>query len=252
MTPENAGAVEPQPAGMGEFSRITGVFFEPGKTFADIAQRPTWLIPMVLTVLFSLLFCVAIGQRVGWDNVAQQQIDQRMAKMTPEQRDAAQKGVDLQKKLMPVITYTAAIIGPAIGYLIAAAVLLGIVSGIMSAPVKFKQIFSILTYAGLTGIVMAVLAVVVMYLKANPADFDIQHPLAFNAGAFMDPQTPHKFLYALAGAIDVFSIWRILLVAVGLKAAAGKKLSFGGALFAVVLPWALLVLVGAAVAGMFA
>jgi hypothetical protein len=43
MTPENAAAVDPQPAGMGEFSRIVGVFFEPKKSFADIAQRPTWI-----------------------------------------------------------------------------------------------------------------------------------------------------------------------------------------------------------------
>src|ERR1035438_7102125 len=64
MTPENAAAVDPQPAGMGEFSRavdpqpagmgefsrIVGVFFEPKKTFADIALRPSWLIPMILLI----------------------------------------------------------------------------------------------------------------------------------------------------------------------------------------------------------
>jgi hypothetical protein len=93
--------------------------------------------------------------------------------------------------------------------------------------------------------------VVVVFLKKNPADFDIQHPLAFNLGALMDPNAPNKFMYTLASAIDVFSIWRILLVAVGLKAAAGKKLSFGGALFAVLLPWVVLVLIGATFAGMF-
>jgi hypothetical protein len=49
----------------------------------------------------------------------------------------------------------------------------------------------------------------------------------------------------------VFSLWRILLIAVGLKAAAGKKLSFGGALFAVLLPWAVMVLIGATLAGIF-
>jgi hypothetical protein len=51
--------------------------------------------------------------------------------------------------------------------------------------------------------------------------------------------------------LDLFTIWGILLTAVGLKAAAGKRLSFGGALFAVVLPWAVLVLLGATVAGIF-
>jgi hypothetical protein len=251
MTPENAAAVEPPPAGMSELARLTGVFFEPGRTFADVAQRPSWFVPMLLTVLFGLIFCVVVGQRIGWDNVAQQQMEKRMATMQPEQREQAMKQADLTKKITQVSAYVIAVIGPAIGYLIAAAVLMGIVAGILSAPVKFKQIFAIMCYSGMVGVVAAVLMVVVIFLKKNPADFDIQHPLAFNLGALMDPNGPNKFLFALASSIDVFSIWRILLVAVGLKAAAGKKLSFGGALFAVLLPWAVLVLIGATFAGMF-
>ncbi|MGA3019540.1 MAG: YIP1 family protein [Bryobacteraceae bacterium] len=251
MTPENAAAVEPQPAGMGELARLTGVFFEPGKTFADVVQRPSWFVPMLLTVLFGLIFCVVVGQRIGWDNIAQQQMEKRMAKMQPEQRAQAMQQADLTKKITQVSAYTIAVIGPAIGYLIAAAVLLGIVAGILSAPVKFKQVFAIMCYSGMIGVVAAGLTVVVIFLKKNPADFDIQHPLAFNAGALMDPNGPNKFLFALASSLDLFSLWRILLIAVGLKAAAGKKLSFGGALFAVLLPWCVLVLIGATFAGMF-
>jgi len=206
---------------------------------------------MLLTVLFGLIFCAVVGQRIGWDNITQQAMEKKMATMSQEQRDAVAKNADLTKKITVVGAYTVAVIGPPIGYLIAAAVLMGIVAGILSAPVKFKQIFAIMCYSGMVGVVAAVLMVVVIFLKKNPADFDIQHPLAFNLGALMDPNGPNKFLFALASSIDVFSIWRILLVAVGLKAAAGQKLSFGGALFAVLLPWAVLVLIGATFAGMF-
>jgi hypothetical protein len=251
MTPESAGAMEPPAAGMGEFSRITGVFFEPKKTFEDIAQRPKWLVPMVLTIIFGMLFCVAVGQRIGWDTVAQQQFDQRAAKMTPDQRAQAAQGLELSKKITPVIGYLSAVIAPAIMYLISAAVLLGIVAGMMSAPVRFKQIWAIMCYSGMPGLIAALLMVLVVFLKANPAEYDIQHPLMFNAGVFLNPDTSGKFVYSLANAIDLFSIWRILLVAVGLKAAGGKRLTFGGALFAVVLPWAVLVLIGAAVAAKF-
>ena len=72
----------------------------------------------------------------------------------------------------------------------------------------------------------------------------------FNPGAFMDPQTSPKFVYSLASSLDLFTIWILLLVATGLKAAAGKKLSFGGALFAVMLPWAVIILGKAALAGL--
>jgi hypothetical protein len=99
-------------------------------------------------------------------------------------------------------------------------------------------------------VISSILAVVVVFLK-NPDEFNIRNPLAFNVGAFMDPNGSSKFMYALATSIDLFSIWTILLLATGLKAAAGKKLSFTGALVAVVTPWALLVLCTSALAGAF-
>jgi len=47
----------------------------------------------------------------------------------------------------------------------------------------------------------------------------------------------------------LFVFWTIFLIATGLKAAAGKKLTFTGALMAVLLPWAVVVLGKAALAG---
>jgi len=74
--------------------------------------------------------------------------------------------------------------------------------------------------------------------------------LAFNAAAFMDPMNTWKFVYAIAAAADLFAIWTILLSATGLSAAAGKRLSFGGALVVVLVPWAILLLFGASMASL--
>ncbi len=64
----------------------------------------------------------------------------------------------------------------------------------------------------------------------------------------MDPQTSSKFLYTLAGNLDVFVIWVLLLIAAGLKAAGGKRLSFGGALFSVALPFVVYAFIRASLA----
>ena len=113
----------------------------------------------------------------------------------------------------------------------------------MSAGLKFKQVFAIISWASLVQVIKWLLAIVVVFLK-NPNDFDLTNPLAFNLGAFMDPTTSSKFLRTMAIALDVFAIWGIILVAIGLKAAAGKRLSFGGALFAAAAPTLLFVLLG--------
>lgn len=249
MTPETVTEMEPQPKRMSEIARLTGVFFEPTKTFEDIAQRPGWLVPLILIVVCALTVTVVFTQHVGWERFFRQQMENspRMQQMSPEQRDQA---LAMQTKFAPISTAVAIAVGLPIYYLIASGVLLGIVAGIMSAPVKFKQVLAVMCYASLTGVISSILTLVVMMLK-NPDQFNLQNALAFNPGAFMDQQSSSKFLYSLATSLDLFSFWTIFLIATGLKAAAGKKLSFGGALFSVVLPWAIYVLGKSAIAGMF-
>jgi len=250
MTPENAAAVEPEPSGMGEFSRLVGVFFEPTKTFRDIAQRPSWIVPMVLVILAVIGVTATISQRIGWERILrhQNETNSRMQQMDPAQREQA---VAMQMKFAPVVGYVGAIVGVPIVDVVIAAVLLGIAGGLMGGGMRFKQVFAIVSYSGMPGLVSAVLSIVVIFLK-NPDDYNVQNPLAFNVGAFMDPNTASKFLYSLGSSLDLFVIWTMLLMATGLKAAAGKKLTFTGALVAVLLPWAVVVLGKAAIAGAFA
>jgi hypothetical protein len=247
MTPEVVQPQEPDSAQMGAFSRITGVFFEPGKTFADIGRRPTWVAPVLLLILVTMAVTFTMGQKIGWEQMVRQQIESnpRTAQMTAEQREAA---IAMQTRMGGFFAYLIPIFLP-VYYLILSGVLLGI-TAMMSAGLKFKQVFAVVTHANLPGVVSAVLMIVVMFLK-NPSDFNFQNPLAFNPAAFMDPQTSSKFLYSLATSLDLFSFWIIFLLATGLHAAAGKKLSFGGAMTAVVAPWALWVLGKSALAGLF-
>jgi hypothetical protein len=247
MHPDNAAELEQQPAGMGQFSRITGVFFEPKKTFEDIVQRPSFLVPLLLVMMVSLAYVTVLGQRIGFERIVRQQVQnsEQFQQLPPDQRE---QRIQMGVKIGSIIGYVAAVAGTPLYYLVASAVLLGIMA-IMGAGLKFKQIFAIMCYAGLPNMVFMVLAIVVMFLK-NPDEFNIQNPLAFNPGAFLDPQQTSKFVYSLASSLDVFSFWTIGLIAIGLKAGAGKKLSFGGALFAVLLPWALFVFVRAALSGL--
>lgn len=248
MIPENSPAVAPPAAGMGEFSRISGVFFDPKTAFADIAKRPTWIVPVVLVVIFGLLVSITIGQRVGWERVVRQSMEtsSRTQQMTPEQRDQA---ISMGTKFASIMAYTGVILVPLV-FAIMAGVLLGVASGIFSAGVRFKQVFAVVCYSSLTGMISAILTIVVLYLK-NPDEVNVQNALAFNPAAFMDQATASKFLYSLATSLDLFSFWTILLMAIGIKAASGKKLTFASAVFAVVLPWAVYVLGKSALAGVF-
>ena len=253
MTPEATATVDPQPQGMSALARITGVFFEPGVTFQDIAKKPGFLVPMLLVILSGLVFTALMGQRVGWDRVVQQRqemmsasMQQRMAQMPAEQREQQER---LQVKVTPVFSYLAAAAGPPFFWLISAALSLLVVKVIMSAPVTFKQVYSIVAWAALPVVVQSILKIVVLFLK-KPEDFNVMNPLAFNPGAFMDPKSSPG-LYVIAVSLDIFIIWALVLTAIGLKAAGGKRISFGGALAAAITPFAFFVLLGAGAAAAF-
>jgi hypothetical protein len=249
MTPEQLPEMEPAPKGMSEASRLAGVFFEPSKTFADIAARPTFWVPLILSLVFGLVYMTLFSQRVGWERMIRHQTEtsSRAAQLTPEQRETQ---IQMGAKFAPVMGYVGILAGVPIVLIVWGGVLLGIVRGVMSAPIRFKQVFAILCYAGLPGVIFMILAIAVMFLK-SPDDFNMQNPLVFNPGAFLDPATTSKFVYSFASSFDLFRLWTMVLVAFGLKAAGGKQISMGGALTAVFLPWLIWTLCAAMLAGLF-
>src|SRR5689334_563118 len=95
MTPEPAPTPPPfepsqnDPDKMSEAGRLAGVFFSPGKAFADIARRPRWWVPLILSAILSTIFINAFTQRVGWESVIRSSIERlpNAQSMSPEQRE---------------------------------------------------------------------------------------------------------------------------------------------------------------------
>jgi len=233
---------------LGEGSRLSGIFFEPKKAFSDIARRPSWIVPLVLIVLGGLAYTFAFTQHVGWERFMRQTIESspRTAQLSAEKREQV---IDTQARFAPIFGYVGVLVGVPLYNVIAAGILLLLANIMLSAQLRFKQVFAVVCYAGVPGLLFSALAIGVMFLK-NPDDFNLRNPLMFNPGAFMDPNGPNKFLYSLASSIDLFTFWTIALMAIGLSAA-GRRVSFGGALSVVVLPWAGWVLIKSAMAGVF-
>ena len=228
-----------QPGGLGEVGRLVGVFWEPKPVFEDLAARPRWWAPLILLTVLSLVFVVTLSRVVGWDTAIRQQIEStpRVAQMPAEQRERAMQAM---ARFASVFGYAGAASGIAISTLVIAAVLLGVFNLVGGANLKYRQAFSLTCYAFLPKGLSTILALVVMLLK-NPADFDLQNPLPLNLGAFFDPATTARWLQALAGSIDLFSFWVILLLALGFSIAA-RRMEFGKSLLLVLLPWSVVVI----------
>jgi hypothetical protein len=235
MTPQDATANDKP---MTEAARLSGVFFSPGKAFADIAVRPRFWAPLIIMMLLTFGYTYSIGSHIGWDRTVRQQSESnpRMQDMPADQRENA---IAIGTKVATVIGYISPVIVP-VGVVVIAGVLLFVFNSMLGAALRFKQVFAIVCYTGLVGALSTVLSIVMLFVK-NPDDFDVQHPLAFNLGAFLSPDTKSKALVAFASSLDLFTFWTIALLAIALSAAA-RKVTFGRALAGVLIPWAVLVL----------
>ena len=125
-----ASPVTPSPEAapsVSSIGRIFGAIFSPKPTFESIAQRPTWILPLVLISILSVVTIFIFSQRVGWRSfmIRQDQQNSRLQKqmdqMTPEQRD---KMLDQQTKIAPIFGYVFGVLGIFIVAVIIATVLM--------------------------------------------------------------------------------------------------------------------------------
>ena len=237
-------------APLSEAGRLSGVFHAPGETFADVAERGRWWIPALIMIVISVLFISLFVQRVGYDRMIQKAMDSN-PQLQDMPADKKADAVAMQHKIMPYILHLSPVVGTVIMIVVVAGVMLFLMNGLMDAGLKYKNSLNICSYAMLpASLVSGVLMCVVLFLKA-PDEFDIERPLAFNAGAFLNPDSTSKWLVSLASSFDLFTFWTIALMAVGFSAAAGpRKLPFTKALTGILIAWAVWVLIKVGFAAM--
>jgi hypothetical protein len=245
MTPEHAPelppglpSVETQPEQphLSEGARLTGVFFSPGKAFVDIARRPRWWVPLILSAILGTIYLNAFTQRVGWESVIRPAIERspNTQNMPAAQREQL---IRTTAGFYKYVGYGSVLIS-LFSVFIVAVILMFLFDTLMSAGIGLKRMMAIVAYGFLPLAIQTALSMVVLFLK-DPDEFNLQNPLMFNVGAYLSTDAPAA-LRSLGTSIDLFSIWIIVLLAIGVSSAA-RKISFGKALAAIALPWMLYV-----------
>ena len=237
MIPENAPTPPVLPAILSEPARLVGVFFSPSDTFPDIVRRPRWWIPIILLAIVSSVVATTYGRKIGWDKLVRTQILQspQMEQATPEAREnAVRVGTTVAGFIGYVTPVTVAFL-----ILLVSAGLIFIFNTLMGAELQFPSMMGIVSYSYLPSVLSGLLTLLVMNLK-DPEDFDLQRPLAFNVGAFLPDGLP-RWAVQLGTSLDMFSFWTMALIAIGVSSSV-RKIGFGKALMAVVVPWAVIIL----------
>jgi hypothetical protein len=248
----SASAVPPQEqAPLSEGARLINVFFAPSKTFTDLKRSAAWWAPFLIGAIVSLAFVYVADQKVGFRKIVENQLRaqpkqaEQLERMDPDQREKNMQGRTAVTKWIsygfPVLIL--------LWHALVAGVLLATLKFGFSSDVKFKALFALVIYAALPGLLKALLAMVALLAGVASDGFTFQNPVATNPGYFVDPAS-NPVLYAFLSSFDVFTIWTLVIGAIGLACLTRIK---SGTAFAVVVGWfAVLVLMGTGLAAAFA
>ena len=237
FTPEAQAA---EPAKIGALGRIIGALTSPGATFADIARKPSGLVPLILMMVMGIGFAWVMNQRIDWAAFQRQQIEQspRASNLSAEQID---QQVRMAAQISPYIAYGAGVLGAPIMALVMTLVYWGALNVMGGAGARFSQAFGVTVHAMCTGFVSGPITMLVMFLKKR-GEVTPENMLASHAAAFLAEDAP-RWLTVFASSFELFWFWTIFLLAVGYTAINPKKLTVGkaiGIILGVWLVWVLL------------
>ena len=213
------------------FEDIVEIFVSPAQVFARRKGRGFWLALLIYTVIIAAL---AIGTKPlmqpVYDAVWQQsaaQIARQNPEITPEQLE---KGRAFQDKfaIVGVVIFTPIIV-------LVTGLLLWIVGKLFDADEPLGDAMMVSTFSFLPKI-LAVVAGALIAMFADPAHITSQFSVTVGPGYFINA-TQQPILAALAGRLDIFTIWVTVLLVIGLHVVG--KIPIGKAATAAIIVWIL-------------
>jgi Yip1 domain len=201
--------------------RLVGVFVSPGATFVDVARKPDFIAPLIVSMLATMAVFETMLGRIGAERIVRQSLEQsgRASSMSPEQ---LQQALEQGAKFTGIFMHLTGLLASPIVLLVVAGLGLLIMNAIFGSRLKFKTVFSVTCYANLVSVLGAIIALV-MILLADPEQLNAQNPVPTNPGFFFNPRETSKPLWSLLSSLDVFTIWFMALLGIGFSEAVSRK-----------------------------
>jgi hypothetical protein len=243
--PPSAPVEAPGAPPISAFEALAGVVTSPGDTFGRLLARPTWWLPLVITVVLAAAFGVLAGSRVDWQSAAQEAMDKQAEKsgqaMPPDAAD----------RVAPFMRASAMIATPimiVVAFFVTVLVLWGAARA-FGAEAGFGHAAALWAHASLPNVVGLLFAVPVLaFLGEGAVRADrLDHVLKSNLGAFL-PDGTSPALLSLATSMDVFSFATVALLVIGFRRV--KGLSEGTATALPIALWVVWILIRAGLAGL--
>lgn len=205
----SATAVGVTPAPQGLVARFLGIITSPKDTFTRMVPVPKWFGMLALTTVLVAVFSALpmttdAGRQAGID----QQVEQRRSfGIETSDQDYAQ--MERMSGMMPYITLAMVLIMSPIMAVIISGILFAVFNAALGGEASFKQVLTIFVHAGAVSALSTVFSGVVNYFRGGMGS-------VANVGALLPMLPERSFLANLLGTVDVFLVWYVVVLAMGL------------------------------------
>ncbi len=237
LTPGGEAAIVGKPLNFME--RLTGIFASPMRTVADIAARPNYTAPLII-VLLAVLVLTQISLPALLSD-AEGAIEKSLERQNLP-ADQMERARDIATAYTRNFSAISAALYTLVASILASAILLFTGNVVMGGKANFRQIFSIYVWTGLVGVLGYILRTPLALSQGTMKVF-------FGPAVLLPAESEQTTIFRILAALDVFTLWRVALLALGF--AAVYKLSKGKSFAALGSLFALLVILSVALGGIF-
>lgn len=204
------------PAPKNLVARFVGIIVSPGETFQSVAASPKWLGMLVVTTLIIALFsALPLTTEQGKQAAIDMQVRQ-MQSFGMQVNDQMQQRLEQGAGRMPYFTAGGVMVGGPIFALIIAGILFAIFNAGLGGEASFKQVFSVYVHAGVVGALSLIFSGTINYFHGTQGS-------VANLGALLPMIPDTSFIGHFLGMVDVFTIWSVIVLAIGLAVLYRRK-----------------------------
>jgi hypothetical protein len=213
---ESVQPVLPGPHPRGLVMRLIGVLTTPRETFAAIVARPQWIGAAVVVTVITAVFTVGfLMTEVGRLAIFDQQVRQ-IESLGTTVSDQMYSRLEQVQRYMPAAAAGGILVGWPIRWLVVSGILMMVFNGWLDGTATFPQVFAVVVHASVVQALQAAFVAPVNYLRESIGG-------ATSLGVFFPMLSESSFLARLLGAIDLFTVWWIVLLSIGLSVLYGRR-----------------------------
>jgi hypothetical protein len=204
-----AAAAGPTPAPKSLVARIIGIVVSPKETFQSVVASPKWLGVLAITTLVAALFtALPLTTEAGRQSALDKQVQQMQA-FGMQVNDEMYGRMEKQAAIMPYTTAGGVLVVSPIIVTLFAGILFAIFNAALGGEASFKQVYAVVTHAGVISVLGAVFGGTINYFRQRMENIT-------NLGSLV-PMLPEKsFVVNFLSAIDIFVVWWLIVLAIGL------------------------------------